>query len=35
MRMDESQYMNWYWSEATPEEKRLADKIGEFGRTLW
>ena len=31
MRMDESHYMNWYWSEATPAEKRLVDKISEFG----
>ena len=31
MKMDDSRYMNWYWNEATPEEKRLADKISEFG----
>ena len=31
MKMDESHYMNWYWSEATAAEKRLVDKIGEFG----
>jgi hypothetical protein len=26
MKMDDSRYMNWYWNEAKPEEKRLADK---------
>ena len=31
MKMDDSRYMNWYWSEATPAEKRLVDKISEFG----
>ncbi len=29
--MDDSRYMKWYWSEATPEEKLLADTISEFG----
>ena len=30
MKMDESWYMEWYWNQATPEEKRLLDKVGEF-----
>lgn len=30
MNMDESWYMPWYWHEATPEEKRLVDKIDHF-----
>ena len=31
MKMDGSQYMNWYRSKATPEEKRLVDKVRELG----
>ena len=22
--------MEWYWTQATPDEKRLIDKVGEF-----
>ena len=30
MKMDDSWYMEWYWTQATPDEKRLIDKIGDF-----
>ena len=30
MKMDESWFMEWYWQESTPEEKRLVDKVGSF-----
>ena len=30
MNMDESRFMNWYWQEATPEEKQLHDKMYDF-----
>ena len=31
MIMDESWYMDWYWNKATDDEKRLIDKVYEFG----
>ena len=30
MKMDDSWYMEWYWTQATPDEKRLIDKVGGF-----
>lgn len=30
MKMDESWYFDWYWTQATPDEKRLIDRVGEF-----
>lgn len=30
MKMDDRWYMEWYWTQATPDEKRLIDKVGEF-----
>lgn len=30
MKMDDSWYMDWYWTQATPDEKRLIVKVGEF-----
>ena len=30
MTMDDSWYMEWYWNQASPDEKRLIDKVGEF-----
>lgn len=31
MNMDESWYMEWYFTQATADEKRLVEKVGEFG----
>ena len=30
MKMDSSWYKEWYWTQATPDEKQLIDKIGDF-----
>ena len=30
MTMDDSWYVEWYWTQASPDEKRLIDKVGEF-----
>ena len=30
MNMDESRFFNWYWQEATQEEKQLHDKMYEY-----
>lgn len=31
MKMDSSWYMDWFLNQATPEEKLLVDKVGDFG----
>ena len=31
MKMDSSWYMDWFLNKATPEEKLLVDKVGDFG----
>ena len=30
IQYDDSWYMEWYWTQASPDEKRLIDKVGKF-----
>lgn len=30
MSMDDRRFVMWYWTQATPDERRLSDKVGEF-----
>ena len=35
MSRSEQEFMNWYWNEASEQEKELVEKVEGFGRHFW